>query len=108
MNRLPASRPDGEVMLRQLALEAARKAARLHGQAHAFVRHRRYSRRHLDLLRQTAEELDGLLMDLLLPRCRVCGCTEYTACADPRTGEPCRWVAADLCSACEKGADHAR
>jgi hypothetical protein len=27
--------------------------------------------------------------------CRVCGCTEYSACSDG-----CSWVADDLCSAC--------
>lgn len=33
--------------------------------------------------------------------CRVCGCTENhcPACV-ARTGEPCYWVADDLCSAC--------
>ena len=29
--------------------------------------------------------------------CRVCGCTELTACRP----EPCAWAAADLCTACE-------
>jgi hypothetical protein len=35
--------------------------------------------------------------------CRVCGCTEadIRPCAQ-RTGWPCHWVAADLCSACER------
>ena len=33
-------------------------------------------------------------------QCRVCGCTEYQACQDPVSGEPCHWVAPDLCSAC--------
>lgn len=33
--------------------------------------------------------------------CRVCGCTDHhcSGCIE-RTGQPCRWVAADLCSAC--------
>jgi hypothetical protein len=33
--------------------------------------------------------------------CRVCGCTEddCSGCIE-RTGEPCYWVTADLCSAC--------
>ena len=36
------------------------------------------------------------------PRCRVCGCTDDD-CFDcyVRTGAPCCWVEADLCSACE-------
>lgn len=34
-------------------------------------------------------------------RCRVCGCTDDNCdtCV-AKTGEPCRWIAADLCSAC--------
>lgn len=33
--------------------------------------------------------------------CRVCGCTDHDCrgCIE-RTGEPCHWVEADLCSAC--------
>ena len=41
-----------------------------------------------------------------LPRaCRVCGCTDADCrgCIE-RTGEPCQWVEADLCSACAAGA----
>ena len=33
-------------------------------------------------------------------RCRVCLCTEDSACVDKLTGEACHWVEADLCSAC--------
>ena len=47
------------------------------------------------------------LRDLITePRtCRICGCTDYdcSGCID-RTGEPCHWVEADRCSACEPGA----
>ena len=34
-------------------------------------------------------------------RCRVCGCTDddCSGCIE-RTGEPCSWIEADLCSAC--------
>lgn len=32
--------------------------------------------------------------------CYGCGCTDLHACQDPRTGEPCSWVAPDLCSVC--------
>lgn len=37
----------------------------------------------------------------LIRTCRVCGCTDdnCAGCVE-RTGEPCSWVAADLCSAC--------
>jgi hypothetical protein len=35
-------------------------------------------------------------------KCRVCGCTDadYFGCIE-RTGKPCHWIEADLCSACE-------
>ena len=38
-------------------------------------------------------------------RCRVCGCTaaDCRQCI-AKTGEPCHWVAADLCSACAPAA----
>jgi hypothetical protein len=32
-------------------------------------------------------------------RCRICGCTDCSPCIE-KTGEPCYWVEADLCSAC--------
>ena len=34
--------------------------------------------------------------------CRICGCSDSSACND--NGQPCRWVEADLCSACVKTA----
>lgn len=39
--------------------------------------------------------------DLPMRSCRVCKCTDAdcSGCIE-RTGEPCRWVEADLCSAC--------
>lgn len=37
--------------------------------------------------------------------CRVCGCTQTTACTEPDTGRPCCWAEPDLCSACvQRGA----
>lgn len=36
-------------------------------------------------------------------QCRVCGCTDATACAERSPFgdlQPCRWVAEDLCSGC--------
>ena len=41
-------------------------------------------------------------MDLLMQSCRVCGCTDFdcSKCIE-KTGEPCYWVDANLCSACE-------
>ena len=33
--------------------------------------------------------------------CRVCGCTDATACTCEETGETCHWVEADLCSECD-------
>ncbi|WZL88294.1 hypothetical protein VS868_11875 [Salinimicrobium sp. 3283s] len=39
-------------------------------------------------------------------RCHQCGCTDDDCrqCID-RTGEPCHWVAEDLCSACAENAE---
>jgi hypothetical protein len=43
------------------------------------------------------------LRDALERACRVCGCTEMSCrqCIE-RTGVPCHWVEADLCSACQE------
>lgn len=40
-------------------------------------------------------------IDLAPKSCRICGCTDddCTGCIE-RTGQPCYWVEADLCSAC--------
>lgn len=38
-----------------------------------------------------------------MPRCRICGCSEFDACVDA-LGMPCRWVEEDLCSSCAVGA----
>lgn len=42
-------------------------------------------------------------------RCRVCGCTDLDCrrCI-AKTGEPCRWVEPDLCSACARDGQVAR
>ena len=49
-------------------------------------------------------ELDEVLGEVVFViggECRVCGCTaDDCASCVARTGEPCRWVEADLCSAC--------
>lgn len=37
-------------------------------------------------------------------RCRVCECTQLTACEMP-DGGPCWWVGEDLCSACSVDED---
>lgn len=34
-------------------------------------------------------------------RCRVCGCTDITACVD-EDGSPCAWVDDDLCTLCDE------
>ncbi len=39
--------------------------------------------------------------------CRVCGCTELSACVDA-DGTPCCWMDDDLCSACAGRSDDAR
>ena len=35
-------------------------------------------------------------------QCRICGCTDISACVDP-AGEPCCWNDDDLCSVCAEG-----
>ena len=47
-----------------------------------------------------AEELVRVEVFPVFRRCEVCGCTDAHACLDG--GEPCHWVADDLCSACEE------
>jgi len=41
------------------------------------------------------------MIDTQVRRCVACGCTDddCSGCIE-RTGEPCHWVAANLCSAC--------
>jgi hypothetical protein len=61
---------------------------------------------HADQLRQIGALQDKLnarllkILDAQPRRCRVCGCTEDKACIN-EAGQPCHWIAADLCSACE-------
>lgn len=42
-----------------------------------------------------------LVHEMLARRCRECGCTQHDChhCIE-KTGSPCTWVDADLCSAC--------
>lgn len=51
-------------------------------------------------------ELDDEDRDDEPRRCRVCGCTD-DACSQciEKTGKPCFWVGADLCSACQDSTD---
>ena len=37
---------------------------------------------------------------LLYGACDRCGCSDFDACVDPMTGEPCAWVRQFLCSLC--------
>lgn len=48
------------------------------------------------------ERLAWLTDQLQLRRCRVCGCTQFDCqrCIE-RTGRPCSWAGADLCTACQ-------
>ncbi len=47
------------------------------------------------------EQLAWLKREIEARRCRECGCTEWDCSqCTRRTGEPCRWVEEDLCSAC--------
>lgn len=64
---------------------------------------RKYHARSLTPRRRPPEtEQVSSLSAAAIRRCQVCGCTDDD-CLDciQRTGEPCRWVALDLCSACE-------
>jgi hypothetical protein len=42
-------------------------------------------------------------------KCRICGCTDDDCrqCIE-KTGHPCAWIEADLCSACDPNPTHAR
>lgn len=40
------------------------------------------------------------IMSLLDDACERCGCSDFDACADPVTDEPCAWVRQSLCSLC--------
>jgi hypothetical protein len=40
------------------------------------------------------------LRALVVPTCRVCGCSQYDACDHPAHGS-CWWVEVDLCSHCD-------
>ena len=54
--------------------------------------------------RQLCQNCEESRVDLEVRRCRVCGCTDddCRGCIQ-RTGSPCSWVEADLCSACQTG-----
>lgn len=59
----------------------------------------------VDVLSQLARLADG--EPFRAPQlCRVCGCSEFDACAD-RSGYGCWWVERDLCSSCASAADRA-
>lgn len=60
----------------------------------------------LDRLAAQADDPFGDLGDVVERRCRICGCTDddCSGCVE-RTGAPCFWVEADLCSACGADAD---
>jgi hypothetical protein len=45
--------------------------------------------------------LIGVSISMDPPRsCRKCGCTDFAACYDKRTGYACYWIEDRLCSAC--------
>lgn len=35
-----------------------------------------------------------------MPKCRVCGCEDLSACWDDELNVPCHWMTEDLCSVC--------
>lgn len=64
---------------------------------HAFLS--RLARRRDATITQIVREL--VRDEMRLDRCRKCACSEYDACIDEKTGEPCSWIEDDLCSACD-------
>lgn len=76
---------DGQVSERTWTPESARDLVRASREMAAF-----------------ADRLRGLAREAGMRFCRVCGCTDddCSLCVE-RTGEPCHWVEADLCSACQ-------
>lgn len=42
----------------------------------------------------------GVPLEQVPEACPLCGCSEAMACRDDGTGNPCRWVAVVVCSAC--------
>jgi hypothetical protein len=66
-------------------------------------------RRFLTRLQSAPDEFRQKRLPLvaaMLRACRVCGCTDQDCrqCI-ARTGQPCRWVDTNLCSACEKSGE---
>lgn len=84
----------------RLAKEIQAKSVRLNNKAR-LVSHDGEPGRNLTALRNTAAEMIELLMRILEPRCRECGCTQDDCeqCVE-KTGDACSWVGPDLCSAC--------
>lgn len=81
----------------QVEAECAAECARLEEEERlAHGRLLRYGTEVADVEETTAEEVAGV--------CRVCGCTDEDCrqCIT-KTGKPCCWVEADLCSACAEG-----
>lgn len=90
-----------ERMYRSLACRIANGLSKLQG----LVERLEYAPGDRKLRQQILSQVhkvDPLLEKLLTNRCHVCGCTEddCSQCVE-KTGEPCHWVAQDLCSACE-------
>lgn len=49
---------------------------------------------HIDLMIFRKQKLKYMQV------CKICGCTETTACFHPKIG-PCFWIQEDLCSHCD-------
>jgi hypothetical protein len=59
-------------------------------------------KKYVDAIGERTMSVMGPAMSCRPPRrCRICGCTDADCrqCIE-KTGEPCYWVGADLCSAC--------
>ncbi|MFO0887566.1 MAG: hypothetical protein U0790_00305 [Isosphaeraceae bacterium] len=87
--------PGGHGLIRTEAQVQSLKNAQAAWEADALA-----DRLHADeYARSLMLDIDGIDPDVR--RCRECGCTDDD-CSDciERTGEPCHWVEANLCSAC--------
>lgn len=63
----------------------------------------RYTGRDAQAYIAARNALAARLHNHAAPRtCRVCGCTDDTACIDD-AGNACSWVQDDLCSSCQEG-----
>jgi hypothetical protein len=60
-----------------------------------------YQQFKFDVIANLANDFDETIdVTKYVHMCRVCGCTEFRACPDDGSGNPCHWIEDNLCSAC--------